>query len=242
LPLLFWLVPPPEPCAAAARFQGRFIGHRLGLLPALIWWLSAIPALLVLLGSASLALVLRASESWNRVLLVSSDGSGVFSGAGAALASDRVLAQGFEKVMPSLGEVYQTGREPRLRPDCTGPDRPDCGNVANVSVLSLMLGATGRRCCTTRVVSVASFAHLNPAGPAMLLLAGWCGSELRVQMSMLVLLCSVPLVFAGMALIHGLVAQATGQVLAGGVVRDAAAVHAADLSVARGFGHCRQPD
>ncbi|KAI3483336.1 hypothetical protein L1887_53791 [Cichorium endivia] len=37
-------------------------------------------------------------------------------------------------------------------------------------------------------------------------------------------------------------ARATGEVLAGRVVRDAAAVHAADLSVARGFGHCRQPD
>jgi hypothetical protein len=190
----------------------------LGLLPALIWWLySDDPrALLVLLGSASLALVLRASESWNRVLLVSIAMGVVFSVVlGMAFGPQiEMLAQALIKVMPSLlGDVYQqmsVDEQARfaslITPILTGLI---AALLQIVSVLSLIVGrywqallynpgGFGREFRAVRI----------PLGPAMLLLAGMVVSpNLGVQMSMLVPLCSVPLVFAGLALIHGLVAQ-----------------------------------
>jgi hypothetical protein len=190
----------------------------LGLLPALIWWLySDDPRpLLVMLGSASLALVLRASESWNRVLLVSIAMGVVFSVVLGAVFAPQIemLAQALIKVMPSLlGEVYQqmsVDEQARfaslITPILTGLI---AALLQIVSVLSLIVGrywqallynpgGFGREFRAVRI----------PLGPAMLLLAGMVVTpNLGVQMSMLVPLCSVPLVFAGLALIHGLVAQ-----------------------------------
>src|SRR5690606_13323581 len=76
---------------------------------------------------------------------------------------------------------------------------------------------------------------------AMLLLAGMLlGPSIGVQMAMLAPICSVPLVFAGAALVHGLVAEADVPVLAGGALCHAGAVHAVGLSVTGRNGHCRQ--
>eukprot|EP01030_Chromulinospumella_sphaerica_P006364 gene6364-6224_t len=125
-----------------------------------------------------------------------------------------MLAQALIKVMPSLlGEVYQqmsVDEQARfaslITPILTGLI---AALLQIVSVLSLIVGrywqallynpgGFGREFRAVRI----------PLGPAMLLLAGMVVTpNLGVQMSMLVPLCSVPLVFAGLALIHGLVAQ-----------------------------------
>jgi hypothetical protein len=219
LPLLYWLGAAAGCLVLLRRGLKDALGVlALGLLPALIWWLySDDPrALLVLLGSASLALVLRASESWNRVLLVSIAMGVVFSVVlGTAFAPQiEMLAQALIKVMPSLlGEVYQqmsVDEQARfaslITPILTGLI---AALLQIVSVLSLIVGrywqallynpgGFGREFRAVRI----------PLGPAMLLLAGMVVTpNLGVQMSMLVPLCSVPLVFAGLALIHGLVAQ-----------------------------------
>ena len=219
LPLLYWLGAAAGCLVLLRRGLKDALGVlALGLLPALIWWLySDDPrALLVLLGSASLALVLRASESWNRVLLVSIAMGVVFSVVlGMAFGPQiEMLAQALIKVMPSLlGDVYQqmsVDEQARfaslITPILTGLI---AALLQIVSVLSLIVGrywqallynpgGFGREFRAVRI----------PLGPAMLLLAGMVVSpNLGVQMSMLVPLCSVPLVFAGLALIHGLVAQ-----------------------------------
>ncbi|AWY42499.1 hypothetical protein DKY63_22350 [Pseudomonas putida] len=219
LPLLYWLGAAAGCLVLLRRGMRDALGVlALGLLPALIWWLySDDPrALLVLLGSASLALVLRASESWNRVLLVSIAMGVVFSVVlGVAFEPQiEMLAQALIKVMPSLlGDVYQkmsVDEQARfaslIAPILTGLI---AALLQIVSVLSLIVGrywqallynpgGFGREFRAVRI----------PLGPAMLLLAGMVVSpNLGVQMSMLVPLCSVPLVFAGLALIHGLVAQ-----------------------------------
>ncbi|MGJ7515417.1 hypothetical protein ACSFE6_13930 [Pseudomonas baetica] len=219
LPLLYWLGAAAGCLVLLRRGLRDALGVlALGMLPALIWWLySDDPrALLVLLGSASLALVLRASESWNRVLLVSIAMGVVFSVVlGTAFGPQiEMLAQALIKVMPSLlGEVYQkmsVDEQARfaslIAPILTGLI---AALLQIVSVLSLIVGrywqallynpgGFGREFRAVRI----------PLGPAMLLLAGMVVSpNLGVQMSMLVPLCSVPLVFAGLALIHGLVAQ-----------------------------------
>lgn len=219
LPLLYWLGAAAG-CLVLLRrgMKDALSVLALGLLPALIWWLySDDPrALLVLLGSSSLALVLRASESWNRVLLVSIAMGVVFSVVlGVAFEPQiEMLAQALIKVMPSLlGQVYQqmsVDEQARfaalIAPILTGLI---AALLQIVSVLSLIVGrywqallynpgGFGREFRAVRI----------PLGPAMLLLAGMVVSpNLGVQMSMLVPLCSVPLVFAGLALIHGLVAQ-----------------------------------
>jgi hypothetical protein len=219
LPLLYWLGAAAGCLVLLRRGLKDALGVlALGLLPALIWWLySDDPrALLVLLGSASLALVLRASESWNRVLLVSIAMGVVFSVVLGMVFGPQIemLAQALIKVMPSLlGDVYQqmsVDEQARfaslITPILTGLI---AALLQIVSVLSLIVGrywqallynpgGFGREFRAVRI----------PLGPAMLLLAGMVVSpNLGVQMSMLVPLCSVPLVFAGLALIHGLVAQ-----------------------------------
>lgn len=219
LPLLYWLGAAAGCLVLLRRGLRDALGVlALGLLPALIWWLKFDDprALLVLLGSASLALVLRASESWSRVLLVSIAMGVVFSVVlGTAFGPQiEMLAQALIKVMPSLlGEVYQkmsVGEQARfaslIAPILTGLI---AALLQIVSVLSLIVGRYWQALLYNPGGFGREFRAIRiPLGPAMLLLAGMVVTpNFGVQMSMLVPLCSVPLVFAGLALIHGLVAQ-----------------------------------
>ena len=219
LPLLYWLGAAAGCLVLLRRGLRDALGVlALGLLPALIWWLKFDDprALLVLLGSASLALVLRASESWNRVLLVSIAMGVVFSVVlGTAFGPQiEMLAQALIKVMPSLlGEVYQkmsVDEQARfaslIAPILTGLI---AALLQIVSVLSLIVGRYWRALLYNPGGFGREFRAIRiPLGPAMLLLAGMVVTpNFGVQMSMVVPLCSVPLVFAGLALIHGLVAQ-----------------------------------
>jgi hypothetical protein len=166
----------------------------LGLLPALIWWLYADDprALLVLLGSSGLALVLRASESWVRTLLVSVVIGVVFSVVlGVAFAAQiEMLAQALIKVMPAiLGETYkqlsvdeQARFASLIAPVLTGLI---AALLQIVSVLSLIVGRHWQALLYNPGGFGREFRAIRiPLGPAMLLL-----------------------VFAGLALIHGLVGQ-----------------------------------
>ncbi|MHA6136004.1 YybS family protein [Pseudomonas mohnii] len=219
LPLLYWLGAAAGCLVLLRRGLRDALGVlALGLLPALIWWLKFDDprAFLVLLGSASLALVLRASESWNRVLLVSIAMGVVFSVVlGTAFGPQiEMLAQALIKVMPSLlGEVYQkmsVDEQARfaslIAPILTGLI---AALLQIVSVLSLIVGRYWQALLYNPGGFGREFRAIRiPLGPAMLLLAGMVVTpNFGVQMSMLVPLCSVPLVFAGLALIHGLVAQ-----------------------------------
>jgi len=219
LPLLYWLGAAAGCLVLLRRGLRDALGVlALGLLPALIWWLKFDDprALLVLLGSASLALVLRASESWNRVLLVSIAMGVVFSVVLGATFGPQIemLAQALIKVMPSLlGEVYQkmsVDEQARfaslIAPILTGLI---AALLQIVSVLSLIVGRYWQALLYNPGGFGREFRAIRiPLGPAMLLLAGMVVTpNFGVQMSMLVPLCSVPLVFAGLALIHGLVAQ-----------------------------------
>jgi len=219
LPLLYWLGAAAGCLVLLRRGLKDALGVlALGLLPALIWWLySDDPrALLVLLGSASLALVLRASESWNRVLLVSIAMGVVFSVVlGMAFGPQiEMLAQALIKVMPSLlGDVYQklsVDEQARfaslIAPVLTGLI---AALLQIVSVLSLIVGRYWQALLYNPGGFGREFRAIRfPLLPAMLLLACMLlGPNIGPQMAMLTPLCSVPLVFAGLALIHGLVAQ-----------------------------------
>ncbi|EFQ65769.1 MULTISPECIES: YybS family protein [Pseudomonas] len=219
LPLLYWLGAAAGCLVLLRRGLQDAVGVlALGLLAALFWWLKLDEpkVLLVLLGSSSLALVLRASESWVRTLLVSVALGLVFSLLidAAFRPQIEVVAQEIVKVLPlALGELYQqlsVDERARLAtliaPVLTGLM---AAIMQVVSVLSLILGRYWQALLYNPGGFGREFRSIRiPVGPAMLLLALMVvGPNLGPQMAFLMLFCSVPLVFAGLALIHGLVAQ-----------------------------------
>jgi hypothetical protein len=219
LPLLYWLGAAAGSLVLLRRGLKDALGVlALGVLPALLWWLTFDDprALLVLLGSSSLALVLRASESWSRVLLVSIAMGLVFAGVlGAAFRPQiEALSQELIKILPmALGEVYQQlSVEERARlatliaPILTGLI---AALLQAISVLSLILGRYWQAVLYNPGGFGREFRAIRiPLGPAMLLLACMLvGPNFGPQLAMLTPMCSVPLAFAGLALIHGLVAQ-----------------------------------
>ena len=219
LPLLYWLGAAAGCLVLLRRGLKDALGVlALGLLPALIWWLQMGDprVLLVLLGSSSLALVLRASESWVRTLLVSVALGLVYSVMlGAAFRPQiEALAQEIVKILPlALGELYQqfsVDERARLA-SLIAPALIGLMAVMMqiVSVLSLILGRYWQALLYNPGGFGREFRSIRiPAGPAMLLLACMVvGPNFGPQMALLAPICSVPLVFAGLALIHGLAAQ-----------------------------------
>jgi len=219
LPLLYWLAAAAGCLVLLRRGLQDAVGVlALGLLAGLIWWLQLgePKVLMVLLGASSLALVLRASESWARTLLVSVALGLVYSVLlGAAFHPQiEALAQEIVKILPlALGDLYQqlsVDERARLAaliaPILVGLMAV---MLQIVSVLSLMLGRYWQALLYNPGGFGREFRSIRiPAGPAMLLLALMAvGPYFGSLMALLALFCSVPLVFAGLALIHGLVAQ-----------------------------------
>ena len=219
LPLLYWLGAAAGCLVLLRRGLKDALGVlALGLLPALIWWLQMGDprVLLVLLGSSSLALVLRASESWVRTLLVSVALGLVYSVMLGAAFRPQIegLSQEIVKILPlALGDLYQQlSVDERARfasliaPVLTGLI---AALLQVVSVLSLILGRYWQALLYNPGGFGREFRSIRiPAGPAMLLLACMVvGPNFGPQMALLAPICSVPLVFAGLALIHGLAAQ-----------------------------------
>ncbi|MBO0496763.1 MULTISPECIES: hypothetical protein [unclassified Pseudomonas] len=219
LPLLYWLGAAAGCLVLLRRGLKDALGVlALGLLPALIWWLQLGDprVLLVLLGSSSLALVLRASESWVRTLLVSVALGLVYSVMLGAAFRPQIegLSQEIVKILPmALGDLYQQlSVDERARfasliaPVLTGLI---AALLQVVSVLSLIVGRYWQALLYNPGGFGREFRSIRiPAGPAMLLLACMVvGPNFGPQMALLAPICSVPLVFAGLALIHGLVAR-----------------------------------
>ncbi|MBA1275525.1 hypothetical protein [Stutzerimonas azotifigens] len=218
LPLLFWL----SAAAGCLVLLRRGLNDAIGvigwaLLPALVWWYFGDPrTLLVLLGALGLALLLRSSGSWSRVMLCSV-GLGllyawalgeVFGEPIAAVAGElqKVLPGALSGAYEQLSVAERERLEGLLAPVLTGLL---AALMQMVTLLSLMLGrywqgvlynpgGFGREFQTLRFRPLLAF---------LLLMGMLIGPNLGVQMAVLTPLCSVPLAFAGLALIHGLVAQ-----------------------------------
>ncbi|QAX81601.1 YybS family protein [Candidatus Pseudomonas adelgestsugas] len=219
LPLFYWLGAAAG-CLILLKYglKNSFGVLSLGLLSALIWWLqfSDPRVLLVLLGSSSLALVLRASESWVRTLLVSVALGLIYSVILSKVFCSQIeaLSQEIIKILPMIIEDFYrqllVGERARLAlmitPILTGLI---AALLQFVSVLSLILGRYWQAVLYNPGGFSREFYNIRlPVELVMLLLVCivsglYCGS----QLVLLALICSVPLVFAGLALIHGLVAQ-----------------------------------
>lgn len=218
LPLLFWL----SAAAGSLVLLRRGLGDAFGivawaLLPALAWWYFGDPrTLLVLLGTLGLAQVLRVTVSW-RIVLMGSVLLGVVYAQvlGAVFQAPIEAAAGeLQKLMPQmlgqtrepLSEAEQAHLNALLVPVLTGL----LAALLQIgSVLALMLGRYWQAALYNPGGFAGEIRALRlPPLPAILLLAGMLlGPSLGAELAMLTPLCSVPLAFAGLALVHGLVAQ-----------------------------------
>ncbi|MNN08244.1 hypothetical protein D3C81_1210940 [compost metagenome] len=187
------------------------------LLPTLLWWYFGEPRpLLVLFGTLVLAVVLRASVSWTRVLLAS-----VLLGVLYGVIIDAVFGEVVKRnaselleLMPQmLGENYRqmTADEKAqigelLAPVLTGLM---AGLLQLLSLLCVLLGRYWQALLYNPGGFGREFRAVRlPAPMAVSLLVGiFLLPGLSIELAMLTPLCSVPLAFAGVALLHGLVAQ-----------------------------------
>jgi hypothetical protein len=217
LPLLFWL----SAAAGCLVLLRRGVSDAAGilawaLLPALVWWYFGEPrTFMVLLGSLGLAALLRASESWVRVLLVSVALGLLYAVVLGAVFREPIeaIALELQKLLPQVLEGFyqQLSVDERARlgtliaPVLNGLI---AALLQIVSVLALILGRYWQALLYNPGGFGREFRSLRlPRGPALVLLVCMLlGPSLGPQMAMLTPLCSVPLVFAGLALIHGLVA------------------------------------
>lgn len=218
LPFLFWL----SAAAGSLVLLRRGLRDASGivvwaLLPALAWLYFGDPrVLLVLLGTLGLAQLLRATVSW-RLVLMSSVLLGVLYAQvlGAVFqvpiettASElqKLMPQMLEQTRESLGKVEQAQLHALLVPVLTGL----LAALLQIgSVLSLMLGRYWQAALYNPGGFASEIRGLRlPPLPAFLLLAGMLlAPGLGIGLAVLTPLCSVPLAFAGLALVHGLVAQ-----------------------------------
>lgn len=187
------------------------------VLPAMAWWSQGEPnALLVIAGTLALAAVLRSSVSWVRVLLSSLLLGAVFGvlisvlfGEGVRAAADeirgmmpRVLGTAWEQIPP--GERLQI--ESMLAPILVGLM---AAVLQMLCLLALMLARYWQSLLYNPGGFAREFQSVRlPAPLAVLLLLGvFLLPKLQGQLAMLTPLCSLPLAFAGLALLHGLSAQ-----------------------------------
>lgn len=218
LPMLFWL------CAAAGSLVllRRGLNDALGVLvwavlPALAWWYFGDPrTLLVLLGAFGLALLLRSQNAWPRVMLCSVGVGLLYAVALGEVFGEPIaaLATELQKMLPTmLSQAYEqlsleerTQLEALLIPVLTGLL---AALLQIVTLLSLMLGRYWQALLYNPGGFGLEFRALRFTPLlAMLLLAGMLfGSSLGAEMAALAPLCSVPLVFAGIAMLHGMVAM-----------------------------------
>ena len=215
LPMLFWL----SAAAGSLVLLRRGLSDALGilvwaLLPAIGWWWFGEPrTLLVVVGALALALVLRTSVSWVKVLLAS-----VLVGVVFGLVLGSLFAEPIQAVAAELH---------KLMPQFMGSGWEQLSADEQAQVLGLVVPVlTGLMASLLQIVTLLCLvlgrywqaSLYNPGGfgeefralrlpvlPALLLVAGMLlGPSLGLPM--LAPLCSVPLVFAGVALVHGLVA------------------------------------
>ncbi|MET1081338.1 MAG: hypothetical protein ABWY06_25330 [Pseudomonas sp.] len=221
LPLLFWLS-----CAAACLvLLRRGARDALGilawaLLPALLWCYLGDPRLLfVSAGALGLALLLRAGFSWSVVLLCSVALGLLYAGILSAVPALREPIEAVSKELLGFWPQMLGAQEPQL------PDAQRKLIEASLSVPALI----GFTAMTLQVISLLclvlarywqallynpggfgrEFRALRlPAGVASVLLVSvLLVANLGPQWAALKPFFSVPLIMAGLALLHGVVAE-----------------------------------
>lgn len=209
LPLLFWLSAAAGSLVLLRRgFKDASTVIALGLLPAMAIWAFGDPStLLVLLGTLGLAALLRAGHSWSRVLLFS-----VVLGLIYSLILDAVLRETFELLAKALFEALpQVEGKPVIPGELIGPVLVASTAVMLqlFSVLALMLARYWQAALYNPGGFGREFRALKLPRAVMLALVATMvlGPFIGPQFIVLASASSLVLVLAGIALMHGLVAQ-----------------------------------
>ena len=209
LPLLFWLSAAAGSLVLLRRgFKDASTVIAFGLLPAVAIWAFGDPStLLVLVGTLGLAALLRAGHSWSRVLL-----SSVVLGLVYSLILDAVLRETFEVLAKALSEALpQIEGKPVIPGELIGPVLVASTAVMLqlFSVLALMLARYWQAALYNPGGFGREFRALKLPRAVMLALvaAMVLGPFIGPQFIVLASASSLVLVLAGIALMHGLVAQ-----------------------------------
>lgn len=209
LPLLFWLSAAAGSLVFLRRgFKDASSVIAWGLLPAVVMWYFGEPStLLVFLGTLGLAALLRAGHSWSRVLL-----SSVVLGLLYSLILDAVLRETFEVLAKALEKALpQFEGKPVLPGELIGPLLVASSAVMLqlFSLLALMLARYWQAALYNPGGFVREFRELKlPLVPMLALVSLMAlGPFIGSQFIVLASASSLVLLLAGIALIHGLVAQ-----------------------------------
>lgn len=218
VPMFFWL----SAAAGSLVLLRRGLADGIGvaawaLLPALAWWYFGDPrVLLVVAGSLALSLVLRSRSSWRPVMLCSVAVGLVYGLALGTVFAEPIgrLSGEVQKLLPqTLPEVWgqlSVEEQSRLQALLTGVLTGLLAALLQMLALaSLMLGRFWQAQLYNPGGFGREFRDLRfPPLAGLLLLAGvLLGPNLGPGLAMLTPLCTVPLVFAALALVHGLVAE-----------------------------------
>ncbi|MBG6290596.1 MULTISPECIES: hypothetical protein [Pseudomonas] len=212
---LFWLGAAAGSLVLLRRGAGDAFGILVwALLPALAWWYLGDPSVsLVLVGSAVLAQVLRSKVSWNQVMLASVVLGAVFvlllSTVSAGLVAG--LADAFGKALPQvlaeakLSPEQMAALQAEMVPTITGLM---AASLQTISLLCLMLARYWQAVLFNPEGFGREFRALRLSpGTAVALLVGVVALPFAgPAATMLAPLCMIPLLFAGIALGHGLAA------------------------------------
>jgi len=209
LPLLFWLSAAAGSLVLLRRgFKDASTVIAFGLVPAVAIWAFGDPStLLVLLGTLGLAALLRAGHSWSRVLL-----SSVVLGLVYSLILGAVLRETFAVLAKALSEALpQVEGKPVIPGELIGPVLVASTAVMLqlFSVLALMLARYWQAALYNPGGFGREFRALKLPRAVMLALvaAMVLGPFIGPQFIVLASASSLVLVLAGIALMHGLVAQ-----------------------------------
>ena len=209
LPLLFWLSAAAGSLVLLRRgFKDASTVIAFGLVPAVAIWAFGDPStLLVLLGTLGLAALFRAGHSWSRVLL-----SSVVLGLVYSLILDAVLRETFAVLAKALSEALpQVEGKPVIPGELIGPVLVASTAVMLqlFSVLALMLARYWQAALYNPGGFGREFRALKLPRAVMLALvaAMVLGPFIGPQFIVLASASSLVLVLAGIALMHGLVAQ-----------------------------------
>jgi len=188
-----------------------------GLLPALIWWFYDDPrTLLVLLGTTGLALLLRSTSSWRTVMLGSVGLGGLYAALLLVIFREPIalMAAELHKLLPEalpgtwekMSAVEQMHLKAMFSFALTGL------MAALLQILSLV-GLMVGRYWQALLYNPGGFGEefralrLSPVLAFSLVAVALLGPALVADLAILTPVCSVPLIFASLALMHGLVAQ-----------------------------------
>lgn len=209
LPLLFWLSAAAGSLVFLRRgFKDASSVLVWGLLPALVLWIFGEPStLMVFVGTLALAASLRAGHSWSRVLLFSIP-LGVVYGVvlGSVLREPlEMLAGALEKALP------QIDGKPMIPSELITPllISSSAASMQLISVLALVLARYWQAALYNPGGFGREFRELRlPAVPTLVLVSFMVlGPFFGSQFLTLAFASSVVLFLAGLAMIHGLVAQ-----------------------------------